>query len=137
MMKNTFLVIFVIARSVATWQSQPFFMRLPRSLRSLAMTFFFMRFIQGGLDESSPYIYLTLLHQFWLRDAHERECALEYFFDVIDGQDANAFYLFFFLSQDGIKVIVGIKLLTEVKREFGQVREFQRTNGMENFFFKL
>ena len=71
----------------------------------------------NGLDESNPYI----LHQFWLRNAHERERALEYFFDVIDGQDANAFYLFIFLSQDGIKMVVGVKLLTEVKGEFGQV----------------
>ena len=30
----------VIARSVATRQSQPFFKRLPRSLRSLAMTIY-------------------------------------------------------------------------------------------------
>jgi hypothetical protein len=36
---------------------------------------------QCGFDESNPYI----LHQFWLRDAHERKSAIEHFSDVIDG----------------------------------------------------
>lgn len=37
-----------------------------------------------GLINQTPTI-LTLLHQFWLRDAHERKSGLEHLSDVIDG----------------------------------------------------
>ena len=35
----------------------------------------------NGFDKSNPYI----LHQFWLRDAHERKSVLENLPDEIDG----------------------------------------------------
>jgi hypothetical protein len=40
--------------------------------------------INTGLMNQAPTI-LTLLHQFWLRDAHERKGGLEHLSDVIDG----------------------------------------------------
>jgi hypothetical protein len=75
---------------------------------SFSFLMFFSLIIQCGFDKSKPcriesvglmdqvptlnlglinqtLTILTLLHQFWLRDAHERKSGLEYLSDVIDG----------------------------------------------------
>ena len=58
---------------------------------------------------------LTPSHQFWLRDAHQKECFLECFFNRVNSQDPDILYLSVFFGQNGVLMVIGVELLREIE----------------------
>lgn len=58
------------------------------------------------------------LHSLWERNAHEVENTFKNFPDIVDGPDADTFYVFILLRQNRIFVVVGVELLAEIESEF-------------------